>query len=252
MWMKEITTLEVFYKIAKYKMGNSTPNNPSTTQQQQQQLPPPQLSPHDKAILELKQTRDKLIKFQKKNTAEANQLTEKVKLLLKENKRDRAKLALRLKKFKEKEIGKLDVQLTSIHELLSSIESAEITVKVVNGLKAGNEALKRLNALMPIDEVTAVLEESKEEQQKLDEIQSVLANGLDSNAEAEALQELEEMERSMGLSTKGNNHGITNLPDAPTTKITTTENPIQEEEEEEEVHPTISQKQEKKLVAEYS
>ena len=154
---------------------------------------PPALSAHDKAVMELKVTRDRLQKYQKRNAQEAQVLVEKARSLLKEGRRDRAATALRMKKLKEREVERAEAQLFSVQELLMGVERAEITVQVVEGLKQGNEALRRLNALMPVDEVRAVLEETEEHQQRVDELNRMLAESLDPVAEEEALKELGEI-----------------------------------------------------------
>ena len=165
----------------------------------------PTLSAHDKAVMDMKVTRDKLHKYRKRNEQEAALFVAKAKALLGEGKRDRAKLALRMKKLRDKEADRIEAQLTSLQELLMGVERAEMTLRVVEGLKSGNEALKRLNALMPVEEVQRVLDEAQDERDKLDEVSSVLAQGLDASAEEEALAELAELERQV----------TSKLPDAP-------------------------------------
>ena len=159
--------------------------------------------------MELKVTRDRLSKYQKKSAADAVALTGKARDLLREGKRDRAATALRVKKLKEREVARVDAQLTKLAEMLTSVESAQLTAQVVEGLKAGNEELRRLNAQMPVEEVRAVLDEADAHRERLDEINQLIAESLDPAADAEAASELERLQDEVAL------HSHAAMPEAP-------------------------------------
>ena len=69
------------------------------------------ITEQDKAILNLKKTRDQLLQYQKKIEGNLDKDRELAKRLLKEGKKERAKLLLRKKKYHESLLSKTDGQL---------------------------------------------------------------------------------------------------------------------------------------------
>lgn len=92
--------------------------------------PVSRVTEQDKAVLQLKQQRDKLKQYQKK--IELNLKKDKLvaKQLLDEGKRDRAKLLLKKKKYQEKLLQDTDNQLDKLEQLTHDIEFAQIEVQV--------------------------------------------------------------------------------------------------------------------------
>ena len=78
------------------------------------------VSERDRAILELKNARDRLKKYQKKLESEKKVLEQKSLELWKSGKRDRAKLTLRMKEFKESQMDKADAQLLTVMQMVRS------------------------------------------------------------------------------------------------------------------------------------
>ena len=72
-----------------------------------------QITEQDRAVLGLKKQRDKLKQYQKRINRDLEKEKELAKKLLKEGKKDRAKLLLRKKKFQEGLLDKTDAQLGS-------------------------------------------------------------------------------------------------------------------------------------------
>ncbi|XP_058808291.1 charged multivesicular body protein 6 [Phymastichus coffea] len=128
----------------------------------------------DKAVLQLKQTRDKLKVYQKRIEQNIEKDREIAKILLTKNQKDRALLLLRKKKFQEQILVKTDGQLENLERMVHDIEFAQVETKVVDGLKVGNEALKKLHALLSIDDIEKVMDETKEGVEKQQEINALL------------------------------------------------------------------------------
>lgn len=55
-----------------------------------------------------------------------------------------------------------DGQLENLEKLTSDLEFAKIEQQVLNGLKVGNEALKKIHEVLPIEEVERIMDETKE------------------------------------------------------------------------------------------
>lgn len=58
---------------------------------------------------------------------------------------------------------------------MGDIEFSQIELKVLDGLKAGNESLKQLNQLLSIENIEEILDETKESVAKQREINSILS-----------------------------------------------------------------------------
>ncbi|XP_011164954.1 charged multivesicular body protein 6-A [Solenopsis invicta] len=178
----------------------------------------------DKAILQVKETRDKIKRYQKK----MEQCLEKERLLAKEllknGKKDRAKLLLRKKKHQELVLSQADGQLENLERMIHDLEFAQVEIKVVDGLKVGNTALKELHALLSIDEIEKIMDETTEGIEKQREIDDVLSrvtslisddtsiDDQDIEAELEALVEADINEKAPEIPKD------VLLPDVPTTQ----------------------------------
>lgn len=112
----------------------------------------------------------------------------------------RALLLLRKKKYQEQVLSRADGQLENLERMVHDLEFAQIEVRVVDGLKVGNNALKQLHALLSIDDIEKVMDETREGIEKQREIDEVLSstvtadNEIDESeieAELDALMEAE-------------------------------------------------------------
>ncbi|DBA01103.1 TPA: hypothetical protein N0F65_001731 [Lagenidium giganteum] len=172
-----------------------------------------QVTSKDKAILDLKNARDRLKKYQIRLELEAQQLHESAKRLLQVEKRDRAKLALKVKKFKEQQIKLADEQLLRVLEMLDTVEWETQQLKVFEGLKAGNSILNALHQEMSVEAVENLMLETEEAQATANEISRLIGGSLTIEDEDAVLAELAEIERLEAQEL------LTALPEAPTEPI---------------------------------
>lgn len=121
--------------------------------------------------------------------------------------------------------------LTAVHLLrvcilelkVMSIESAQVNVSVMESLKIGNASLAKLNSIMSVEAVEAILSDHDEEIEKQREIDVLLAgefaHGIDDELESElkALMEEEGISSPAVTATppKPNKDPLQDLPDAP-------------------------------------
>ncbi|VDO56942.1 unnamed protein product [Onchocerca flexuosa] len=75
---------------------------------------------------------------------------ELAKQLIKANKKDRALLILKRKRYQESMVEKMLQQLDKIERMVNDLEFAVIEQKVVEQLKHGNEVLKRMNQVIKL------------------------------------------------------------------------------------------------------
>ena len=88
--------------------------------------PQSRITEQDRAVLGLKKQRDQLKQYQKRINNDLEKEKELARKLLKEGKKDRAKLLLRKKKFQEGLLEKTDCQLDQLEILLHHLEFAQV------------------------------------------------------------------------------------------------------------------------------
>lgn len=153
----------------------------------------PIVTAQDKAILQLKQQRDKIKIYQKKTEAEVESSKQLATKLFQNGMKDRALVLLRRKKCMEAIIDRTDKQLETLEQLVSDIEFTQVQVSVVEGLKIGSEALKELTSLMNIDDIQRMMEDNQEAAEKQKQISDILQRSAERFDESELLEELDNL-----------------------------------------------------------
>lgn len=92
--------------------------------------PVSRVTEQDKAVLQLKQQRDKLKQYQKKIELNLEKDRQMAKKLLNDGKRDKAKLLLRKKRYQEQLLQNTDTQLEKLEQLTHDLEFAQIEIQV--------------------------------------------------------------------------------------------------------------------------
>nr|XP_054366638.1 charged multivesicular body protein 6 isoform X1 [Mirounga angustirostris] len=140
--------------------------------------------------MQLKQQRDKLKQYQKRVTQQLEREREIARQLLRDGKKERAKLLLKKKRYREQLLDKTENQITSLETMVQSIEFTQIEMKVVEGLQIGNECLKKMHQVMSIEEVERILEETQEAVEYQRQIDDLLAGSFTQEDEDAILEEL--------------------------------------------------------------
>lgn len=118
---------------------------------------------NDRAILDLKNQRDKLHQYQRRITVLTDRETEIAKECLARNDRRRALLALRRKKYQESLLAKTDGQLAQLEQLTGQVEFALVQKDVLYGLQQGTQVLQTINKEMGgIENVERLMGESED------------------------------------------------------------------------------------------
>ncbi|EDW08515.1 charged multivesicular body protein 6-A [Drosophila mojavensis] len=155
---------------------------------------PSRITEHDKAVLQLKQQRDRLKQYQKRIELQLENDRLLAKKCLQQGRKDRAKLLLRKKKYQESLLTNADKQLENLEKLASDLEFAQVEMKVLDGLKQGNAALKKVHDMLSIDEVERIMDETREGIEKQQEIDAILTDVLTTQDEEDVLAELDALE----------------------------------------------------------
>jgi len=170
------------------------------------------ISAQDRAILDLKNQRDRLHQYQKRIIVLTDRETAIAKECLVRNDRRRALLALRRKKYQESLLAKTDAQLAQLEQLTSQVEFALVQKDIVFGLQQGTKVLqaihKEVGGLAGVEKLMGETEEARAYQE---EVSRMLAGQMSNQDEDEVEDELETLQRKL--------EGPVSLPDAPISAI---------------------------------
>lgn len=197
--------------------------------------PVSRVTEQDKAVLKLKQTRDKLKQYQKKIMVNQEKERTLAKQCLDQGRKDKALRLLKKKKFQDTLLDRTDTQLDNLDQLVNDIEFAQVEIQVVNGLKGGNEALDELHKIMSLDDVEKIMGDSEDAIAYQKEIDDMLAGGVGvEEPDEDAL--LEELGALLGI----DEEIADKLPEIPVSEIDMPEAPSHKLEEEKEERRTMT------------
>ncbi|VDN94087.1 unnamed protein product [Brugia pahangi] len=171
-------------------------------------LPP--VSQQDQAILQLKNQRDKMKQYIRRNEKQMEREKDLAKQLIKANKKDRALLILKKKRYQESMTEKMLQQLDQIERMVSDLEFVVIEQKVVEQLRHGNEVLKRMNQMISVDDIERIMDETKEAAEFQEEISNMLSGKLGED-------DLEEVEKEFAKLIE--NEGELDFPEIPSESL---------------------------------
>lgn len=173
--------------------------------------PRSRITDQDRAVLELKKQRDRLRLYQRKIEGEQDKLKELAKRCLREGKKDKAKLIVKKKRRQESLLHKTDQQIDNLERMCTDIEFAQMEINVAQGLKKGNEALKKMHQLMTVEDVERIMDDTREGIEYQRELDQMLAGQFTQADEEDILNELDEL--------LADQQEEIDLPAVPTTKL---------------------------------
>ncbi|KAL8403602.1 hypothetical protein RB594_008745 [Gaeumannomyces avenae] len=169
----------------------------------------------DRAILDLKNQRDKLRRYQKRITQLTDKEMEIARRMLAQGDKKRALLALRRKKYQESMLSKTDAQLDQLEKLVNSVEFALISKDIVFGLEQGTKVLEQIHKEMGgIEHVEKLMGDTADAIAYQKEISEMLGGSMSNQDEDEVEDELAALEEEVSR---------VSLPSAPNTKLPTPE-----------------------------
>ncbi|XP_050535902.1 charged multivesicular body protein 6 [Daktulosphaira vitifoliae] len=184
------------------------------------------ITDYDRAVLQMKQQRDTLKRYQLRVELLLDKEKELAKKLIKENKKEKAKLLLRKKKYQTEQLERTEAALDTVEKLIQDLEYTQIESKVIESLKIGNNALKKANELLNVEEIEQLLDETRDGIEKQKEITDLLSGALSIEEEIAVETELEE------LISLEHQKIIDKLPDVPSNHLPTivTDTKVEEKE----------------------
>ncbi|XP_026549659.1 charged multivesicular body protein 6, partial [Notechis scutatus] len=103
----------------------------------------------------------------------------------------KAKLLLKKKRYEEQLLDKTENQISNLERMVHDIEFTQIEMKVIEGLKIGNECLNRMHQVMSIEEVERIMDETQEAVEYQRQIDEILSGSFTTEDEDAILAELD-------------------------------------------------------------
>lgn len=177
----------------------------------------PEITEIDRAILDLKNARDRLQKYRTKLENDEARLVQQARIARDAGKKERALGLLRLRKYKQSQAATCEDQLLNVLKMVETIDSKKNESILLSALAVGKDTLKKMHEETTVDDVLNLMDEIKEELEVENEITEILsAVPTLSVADEEAVEaELAAMEMEMN----GMPSDKIELPDVPTDKL---------------------------------
>jgi charged multivesicular body protein 6 len=159
------------------------------------------ITPIDRAVLDLKISRDRLSIYRTKLAIDAELLATRAKTLHVEGKTKNALQLLRLRKFKLQEADRVEEQLLTVLRMVDKIAEKQNEQEVVVALTIGTDALQKMHDEMGIDDVLDLMDKVRDQSEVERRINEVLGCGgltvAEELAEEAVLVELEKLEEEL-------------------------------------------------------
>ena len=205
-------------------MGCESANEKRHQQQVKNQRKNVTLSETENAIIQCKTCRDKIKKYIRNLEQKEIKAKEKAKELLRNKKRDSAKLYLKQCKLFREQSKTAEGQLQMIEEQIVNIESASNMNECMKVLQKGNTVLKNLQNDVNIEHWENIRDDLEELRERDREINDFFRErGID---EEECDAECEDELNKLLIEIQGNNQ--LDLPNVPNTKINDSKIPVKQ------------------------
>jgi charged multivesicular body protein 6 len=145
----------------------------------------------DKAILDLKIQRDRLLQYQKKIELVLVRETELAKQTLQAGNKNKALLFLKKKKYQEKLLEQTDTQLLNLEQLTNSIEYALVEKELLEGIQKGNQVLNAIHKEVSLDDVERLMQDTADAIAYQNEIEKMLGGALSDINDDDLLEDLQ-------------------------------------------------------------
>lgn len=133
-----------------------------------------QITDVDRAVLDLKNARDRLQRYRKQLERDDTRMLEQAKKAKESGLKERALGLMRLRKYKQTQLKSCEDQLLNVHQMVDTIDSKQNEAAVLEALKAGKDSLKKMHEETSVEDVLKLMDEVTEEIQVENEINEIL------------------------------------------------------------------------------
>ncbi|KAJ8902487.1 hypothetical protein NDN08_006891 [Rhodosorus marinus] len=151
----------------------------------------------DKVTLQLRSTKDELNRLRQRSEIAMEKDKEVAKVLYTEGDKDGALLVMRKLRLSKNSLTNAENMIRKVEQQLSTLETAQANKEMFDALEATNEAMKKLENNVKIEDVDNLLQDLEERKAKTEEISALLAEENDPVAELEAEDDLKKLEKQM-------------------------------------------------------
>jgi hypothetical protein len=176
-------------------------------------IPKGQISDIDRAVLDLKNARDKLQKYKTQLEKDEQKLLVKAKQAKEAGQSTTALNLLKLKRIKNRDYESVNTQLLNVLTLVETISSKQNEKEVLTAMRSGKDALQKLHEGTTLEDVLELMDQITEQNELEQEIAQAFSGvpALSASDEDRVEAELSALEAEL----TGGDH--VNLPDVPTT-----------------------------------
>eukprot|EP00934_Nitzschia_sp_Nitz4_P000113 Nitzschia sp. Nitz4//scaffold129_size63868//13638//14333//NITZ4_006195-RA/size63868-processed-gene-0.66-mRNA-1//-1//CDS//3329534893//113//frame0 len=189
------------------------------------------ISAVDRAMLDLKNARDRLSKYQTQLQRDETQLVERARQAKQQGKTQRALQLLKIKKIKTTEVQQVEAQLLNVLQMVQTMDSKQNEAQVLKAMAQGKDALHKMHQETTVEDVLDLMDQIREEAEVEQEINGILSNAPELSPEDEVAveAELEALMMQEGLVSNTTTTNDLQLPEVPTgtplPKVPTTQLP---------------------------
>lgn len=176
-----------------------------------------QITGTDRAVLQLKRSKDEIHKFTRRTDQLIKDERERLKQMIRDDpknyKKDvRVRFLLKRIHYQENLVQKASDQLINLENMVSTIEFKLVEKQFIDGLKSSNEVLKKLNR--EFGDVDKLLDDVQDQVSYQNEIDNILSNSIIgvNDYEEEIDKELDAMEQSTNSINENNMPSTRGLP----------------------------------------
>lgn len=177
----------------------------------------PEITGIDRAVLDLKNARDRLQKYRTKLENDEARLVQQARIARDAGKKERALGILRLRRYKQSQAAKCEDQLLNVLKMVETIDSKQNESNLLSALAAGKDSLKKMHEETTVDDVLNLMDEIKEEIEVENEITEILSGVPTLSAADEEAVEAELL--ALELEVNGIPDARIELPNVPSNKL---------------------------------
>jgi division protein CdvB (Snf7/Vps24/ESCRT-III family) len=204
-------------------MGGKS-SKPSNTRKPATHVAAGKITEIDRAMLDLKNARDRLQKYRNRLSREETQLVERARQAKERGHTKQALGLLRLKKYKNVTIDQVEQKLLTVLQMVETIDSKQNEKEFLSALRSGKDALAQMQKETTVEDVLQLMEQIQEQNEVEKEVAEILSNVPSLSAVDEATVEAELLALETNSEIGGKEE--LDLPSAPTAKLPQLKNDI--------------------------
>ena len=163
----------------------------STASKKPKRAPGGTISDVDRAVLDLKNSRDRLGKYKKKLETDEARLVARAKQAKQEGQTKNALNLLKLRKIKLREAENVEGQLLTVMQMVQTIDSKQNEAQVLAAMAKGKNTLQKMHEETSVDDVLDLMDAITEQNEVEREISNILEGSPSLSVEDEAAVEAE-------------------------------------------------------------